>query len=565
MSDFIGQKVAIPGTSGHGILRYCGPIRGKVGIFGGVELIGPIAASRGKNSGAVDGVQYFEVEIPQTGLFLPLERLKSCNAQLAQKRERPTSSASISKETAIGVQQTKRVAGRSRSAEIKQPLAPSRSVNQQALQIQKNRVSIIGGSGRNTPVKPSSMANPSNSVEKDKQVERLEAEIQIIKSKHNQELLEKMAILNELETAVQEIQPLIGKYESELNEKDKKLLKQKQDFEKQKDEWKKTFDLMALERQDYDDQLNQRESLLETKESEIQELKNRVRGGQETQDKDTQGNAEIGQLKVQLEKAEKNVYQLELQLSNLTDMNQRLQDKVQAQAQLKKDVAMDENKERVLDLEVDQLKSQLLMKDEELAALRENYEKLTESSLSAKVNSVTLENDNRIQEELEQQRQKNIELERKVDELQHELEIRPTFDELVELQKSLDEVDELHKNALDAKSQEIEKLKENNKSLQDKVDMFTTAPVDLPSSMLTPGGVHLSDIKDDIKMDDSSPEGTLPSPSKDLTCDTNSPSTLPIYQSQMKTDPSAGKTDWCGLCERDGHSSINCPYENDIF
>ena len=350
----------------------------------------------------------------------------------------------------------------------------SRSVNQQALQIQKNRVSIIGGSGRNTPVKPSSMANPSNSVEKDKQVERLEAEIQIIKSKHNQELLEKMAILNELETAVQEIQPLIGKYESELNEKDKKLLKQKQDFEKQKDEWKKTFDLMALERQDYDDQLNQRELLLETKESEIQELKNRVRGGQETQDKDTQGNAEIGQLKVQLEKAEKNVYQLELQLSNLTDMNQRLQDKVQAQAQLKKDVAMDENKERVLDLEVDQLKLQLLMKDEELAALRENYEKLTESSLSAKVNSVTLENDNRIQEELEQQRQKNIELERKVDELQHELEIRPTFDELVELQKSLDEVDELHKNALDAKSQEIEKLKENNKSLQDKVDMFTT-------------------------------------------------------------------------------------------
>lgn len=439
------------------------------------------------------------------------------------------------------------------------------STNKLALQIQKNRVSIIGGSGRNTPVKPSSMANPSNSVEKDKQVERLEAEIQIIKSKHNQELLEKMAILNELETAVQEIQPLIGKYESELNEKDKKLLKQKQDFEKQKDEWKKTFDLMALERQDYDDQLNQRELLLETKESEIQELKNRVRGGQETQDKDTQGNAEIGQLKVQLEKAEKNVYQLELQLSNLTDMNQRLQDKVQAQAQLKKDVAMDENKERVLDLEVDQLKLQLLMKDEELAALRENYEKLTESSLSAKVNSVTLENDNRIQEELEQQRQKNIELERKVDELQHELEIRPTFDELVELQKSLDEVDELHKNALDAKSQEIEKLKENNKSLQDKVDMFTTAPVDLPSSMLTPGGVHLNDIKDDIKMDDSSPEGTLPSPSKDLTCDTNSPSTLPIYQLQMKTDPSAGKTDWCGLCERDGHSSINCPYENDIF
>ena len=62
MADHVGTKVSIPGTRGQGILRYYGPIDGKNGIFGGIELIGPIAAARGKNSGSVNGVQYFEVQ-----------------------------------------------------------------------------------------------------------------------------------------------------------------------------------------------------------------------------------------------------------------------------------------------------------------------------------------------------------------------------------------------------------------------------------------------------------------------------------------------------------------------
>ncbi|KAJ8133877.1 hypothetical protein OY671_012909 [Metschnikowia pulcherrima] len=40
---------------------------------------------------------------------------------------------------------------------------------------------------------------------------------------------------------------------------------------------------------------------------------------------------------------------------------------------------------------------------------------------------------------------------------------------------------------------------------------------------------------------------------------------LPIYKPAKEVDPSEGRDDWCGLCERDGHSSLNCPYENDMF
>ncbi|EEQ44789.1 conserved hypothetical protein [Candida albicans WO-1] len=83
MSDVIGTKVAIPGASGAGIIRYVGQIQGKIGTFAGVELLGTLATTRGKNSGSVDGIQYFQVEIPKSGLFLPYERLKSVNPGLA--------------------------------------------------------------------------------------------------------------------------------------------------------------------------------------------------------------------------------------------------------------------------------------------------------------------------------------------------------------------------------------------------------------------------------------------------------------------------------------------------
>ncbi|ANB11428.1 hypothetical protein AWJ20_4238 [Sugiyamaella lignohabitans] len=39
---------------------------------------------------------------------------------------------------------------------------------------------------------------------------------------------------------------------------------------------------------------------------------------------------------------------------------------------------------------------------------------------------------------------------------------------------------------------------------------------------------------------------------------------LPIYKSPSKVDPAAGRTLWCGLCEREGHESLDCPYEEEF-
>jgi len=60
---------------GQAILRYVGSIHGKNGVFCGIELLGDIK-SKGKNSGLVNGVQYFNVEIPNSGLFIPLRKFQ---------------------------------------------------------------------------------------------------------------------------------------------------------------------------------------------------------------------------------------------------------------------------------------------------------------------------------------------------------------------------------------------------------------------------------------------------------------------------------------------------------
>lgn len=65
----IGDAVDVPGGM-HGIVRFIGEVKGKQGIFAGVELNKEWAA-RGKNNGDVEGVRYFTTSIPGAGIFLP--------------------------------------------------------------------------------------------------------------------------------------------------------------------------------------------------------------------------------------------------------------------------------------------------------------------------------------------------------------------------------------------------------------------------------------------------------------------------------------------------------------
>jgi hypothetical protein len=39
--------------------------------------------------------------------------------------------------------------------------------------------------------------------------------------------------------------------------------------------------------------------------------------------------------------------------------------------------------------------------------------------------------------------------------------------------------------------------------------------------------------------------------------------TIPVYKPAKKVDPAAGRHGWCGLCEEEGHESLECPYEEE--
>lgn len=68
----IGDRVEVPGKM-HGTVKFIGTVDNKKGIFVGVELSEEFA-SRGKNSGDVDGLSYFVTTIPGAGIFLPINR-----------------------------------------------------------------------------------------------------------------------------------------------------------------------------------------------------------------------------------------------------------------------------------------------------------------------------------------------------------------------------------------------------------------------------------------------------------------------------------------------------------
>lgn len=78
----VGDLVNVPGGM-YGTVRYLGGVAGKPGRFAGIELA-PEHASRGKNSGDVDGRHYFSTAVPGSGIFVPMN-----NSRYVTKRAGP--------------------------------------------------------------------------------------------------------------------------------------------------------------------------------------------------------------------------------------------------------------------------------------------------------------------------------------------------------------------------------------------------------------------------------------------------------------------------------------------
>ncbi|OBA20329.1 hypothetical protein METBIDRAFT_43750 [Metschnikowia bicuspidata var. bicuspidata NRRL YB-4993] len=335
MPDFLGSSVVVPGSQRvTGVLKYVGSIRGKTGMFGGIELLGPLASVRGKNSGEVDGVQYFDVSEPMTGLFMPWDRLRAANPSLPAADRLKSRPLSLKR------------------ASVCTPTPPRRS----------------------SPSPP-----PGVSAEAAELRAKLDAK--------SRESDRKEAILLELQATVDQLHPVLEDYERNLEEKDRKLKKQKNDYDRAREEWRLSLDLMLSSQQEAE-----------------------------------------------------NLY--EMQISDLKE-------EIQALASAKMVESL--HKQEMADL----------------------------------------------QEEFKQSQAKNSQIEIELHALQEKL---ASF----ELKAAGPETDESNAKPYTSESTDALSLQASNGS-------------------------------------------------------------LPIYKPAIELDPSQGRDDWCGLCERDGHDSLNCPYENDMF
>ncbi|CCH46446.1 Laminin-like protein epi-1 [Wickerhamomyces ciferrii] len=171
----------------------------------------------------------------------------------------------------------------------------------------------------------------------------------------------------------------------------------------------------------------------------------------------------------------------------------------------------------------------------------------------------------------------NSELNNQLRILQAELKRRPAASQVEELRSELELIDELRKVESRNKDKEIEKLKkllsEFGSTLKENKNLIKT-PSPRNEKKTTP--ISINKENKETKVDGARTKVSKEPQSNRATMSNislNRPpvisqvvdGALQVYVPEEKVDPANGRKLWCGLCEREGHDSIDCPYENDIF
>lgn len=659
MLDLLETQVLVPGTiAGFGIIKYIGPIRGKVGTFAGLELDASIAATRGRNNGEVEGVRYFEVSLPGSGLFIPWDRLRFANSHLPANIRNLSRTASAGRDhistpspttRGLKTRQVSSIGSDDRPLNAKE----NTTIPLPKLYVPKTRVSskdqykpVNDGSESKSP----SLGNNVNShgSRSDYEMERINRELADARSLidvKDRALLEKTAILEDLQTTINQLNPILQDYENVISEKDKKLQRQKIDYECAREEWRQSLDLM-LNAQQETEQLYELEILdlkaelastahkskssdgpssaafISDLQARIQLLtrENELLISQVTEADKTPGkNTSVEVYLRQIESLEKELRQAKLELAStrgaLDVAGKELESNLLIIAKLKEEnyiaakAAADNLADRLNTLSVDEwqskelhLQSQVSSLEDKLNAkqksLHEVEQHLTELKRLNENNSTQLDQANadlikQLTEKESSQRHRIEELEKKLQlsgkekvpplvestgnqdleeaqnliaELRHQLEMRPSFDELTELQNSMDEIDTLHQKELMLLKNRIAALLAEKNDLAKAVhehrafDQLETENGAISSAIMESQSIKKSESTMAIAAPSSGTSELLNGEHNALILEP-----LQVYTPASATDPSAGRMNWCGLCERDGHSSLECPYENDMF
>lgn len=713
MPESIGNQVNVPGTRGKGILRYQGSIHGKSGIFAGIELLGPIALTRGKNSGDVEGFKYFEVQQPLSGLFLPFERLKAVNpdidftrdmiseVNLAFNNDALDAEVPVVSPVAV-VSPTPQT--RPYSADILKTrynnLSPILTVGKRQTLGERSRTSSLSSFSRSPVLNSINYRSTSYNEGVTKRlsnssVSHVEQELYDLRCKYEKserEMNEKLSILKELRDTVQELQPILKQYENDLDDRDRKILKIRNEFELAREDWRQNLDIMvntyeanesyyeskirelqkAVSAKNNDDELKAVERKLEQVNEEKNEIENSYKAqiaelelkfssdqSKDLNKKILEQQKEIESLSTQLVEIRKfpnenlndfdqKILKLEAEIENLHHYKSRCEtlenENVELQKELERRHSFEKLEDRnseltklhdtitdlkdqlstkdkeILELEdsldnkvkqidtgddakMKELQEDMFFKDQEIQALQQQLDKTNQTVATQKqklkqlqttddkdqtIESLELEKleKDKVIKQLEEKLEASIVKEidtlnindtaamnevtykEEIEKLRHELDTRPTFEELTELQDNIDEMVRLHNNEVFFKLEEVQRLQKENEKLQTRLERALEGNVGkFSDKRLSEGRFsdNASKFSEGSKFTDNASKISDGSKISDYSHDAISINSVPIYKPEIEIDPSAGRDNWCGLCEREGHSSLNCPYENDIF
>lgn len=535
MSEILGLKIEVPGaTKCIGVLRYLGPIRGKQGTFGGIELQGPGAATRGKNSGAVDGIQYFEVSTPNSGLFLPWGRIRQANPKLTEVKNANLPTPTPSPSNGIGRQLlNERKKFSSRSSSLENPFIGESGLR--AASTIEKRVPQMG----------------QNSAEVSPMISR--TPLVGLTPEHHISPSEKDELLREMQTTLGDLQLVLEDYERIIEEKDKRLQKQRQEHEKAREEWRESLELMLNGQQET-------ESLYEQQIDDLKEAIGDMRSRMDT--RSTEHKSELDRLQEENSKLRRavvkgdelpspGIVEMKANIERMAEENERLR-KVNDEKQdeirdLRKKLQVTEAKVSTEDAAISQL-------SDELKAVELGEKLTTREAEIADLQAQIKARDIQIAEFMTS---KGAESQNKdnsiIAELKHQLAMRPSFEELTGLQEALDEAEEIHARDLQQFEKKVADLKQSKEHLNAEIEALHTKVAEAEMKLEEAKKSHPEPL---------SQTKAVSSQKRELSF---TPTSLPVYVPTEPRDPSSGRDDWCGLCEKDGHSSLNCPYELDVF
>lgn len=340
----------------------------------------------------------------------------------------------------------------------------------------------------------------------------------------------------------------------------KEELEKKDNIIKDNETMLKVLDSIKRETETLREEVIAKQKKLEEKEIEIKTLKNSEDSKESTQRKLDSKDKELISLRETMSDLQKQLRELQL-------VDQKKSVIETERADLDKKLKTREAEINSLNQKINQLKSEAIVEADEALLEERNIEidLLKEEILQLKSKDKASEVEE-LKNELNNLKKLNLsttnnELNKQLELLQDELKVRPSMSEFQELRSELELIDELRKVEAKDKDNEIKKLqillKESTKKLTESTERLTDST---KQEKFKPSQIYSdNDPKEKNRATMSNLSLNRP-PVISQVVD----GALQIYVPDAK-DPANGRKLWCGLCEREGHDSIDCPYENDIF